>query len=332
MPEVPQAVILGHAIVDVLAQCEDREVADLGLVKGTMELIDGERAEHIYEAINPEAQVSGGSAANTSVCFTSFGGRARFVGRVADDRLGKVFEEDIRAAGVDFDAPSHETGVTAGSGRCLILVTPDAEKTMCTSLGAGAHLGPEDIPVEEIEACQVLYMEGYVWGLQPTTAAAERAIEAARRGGALVAFSASDPGWVAFQRDALLDLLGRADLLFANEPEALGLSGADDLEGAVAFLLERCPTVVVTLGAEGCMAADREGARVRVPAAPVEPVIDTTGAGDSFAGGFLYGLVNGLGLEASARLGADAASEVVSHLGARPTVSLRQRAVAAGLL
>lgn len=328
----PAAVLLGHAIVDVLARTSDEEVAALGLDKGTMALTDGDEAERIYAAIRPEGHASGGSAANTAVCLVSFGGSARFVGRVAADALGRIFEADIRAAGVAFDNPGPEAEPPPASGRCLILVTPDAEKTMCTSLGAGADLGPADVPAAEIGAAKVLYLEGYVWGPEPTTSAARVAIDAARAGGAMVAFSASDPGWVAFQRPALLELLGLADLIFANEPEALGLAGAGDLDSALSWLLDRCPQAVVTLGAEGCVVAGRDGTRILVPAVPVAQVIDTTGAGDSFAAGHLYGLIEGFDPERCARLGAVAAAEIVSHLGARPLVSLRELAEQARLL
>jgi sugar/nucleoside kinase (ribokinase family) len=329
---MPAAVLLGHAIVDVLARATDEEVAALDLHKGTMALTDGEAAERIYAAIRPEAHVSGGSAANSAACLASFGCDARFLGRVAADPLGEVFATDIRAAGVAFDNGGTLVPPPPGSGRCLILVTPDAERTMCTSLGAGALLGAGEIPAVEIADAEVLYLEGYVWGPEPTTSAGRVAIEAARKGGTLVSFSASDPGWVAFQRDALLELLALSDLLFANELEALGLSGMDDLDGALSWLLERVPQAVVTLGADGCVVAGREEARVRVPAVPVPHVVDTTGAGDSFAAGYLFGLIEGFDAERCARLGALAASEVVSHLGARPQVPLRRLAEQASLL
>ncbi len=324
-------VALGHAIVDVLARTDDDQVSALGLHKGTMALVDGERAEKLYASITPDAHASGGSAANTAACLASLGARVRFVGKVADDDMGKVFTEDIRAAGVEYDTrPGRAEG--PATGRCLVLVTPDAEKTMCTDLGAGATIDAEDLHLEAIAQARVLYMEGYLVGPPDTTSTVDHAVEVARRAGTLVAFSASDPGWVELQRDALVGLLDRVDILFANEPEALGLSGAGDLDRAVDALVERVPTVAVTLGSHGCVVADRHGARVRVPAAPVERVVDSTGAGDSFAAGFLYGVVNDLGHETSARLGALAAGEIVSHLGARPLARLEGLASAAGLL
>ncbi len=300
-------VALGHAIVDVLARTDDDQVASLGLHKGTMALVDGTRAEGLYSAIIPDAHASGGSAANTAACLASLGASVRFVGKVADDELGKVFTEDIRAAGVKYDTrPGGAEG--PGTGRCLVLVTPDAEKTMCTDLGAGATIDPADLHLDAISTARVLYMEGYLVGPPDTSATVDHAVDVARRSGTLVAFSASDPGWVELQRDALVGLLERVDILFANEPEALGLSGHADLEAAVEALVQQVPTVAVTLGAQGCVVAGREGFRVRVPAAPVERVVDSTGAGDSFAAGFLYGVVNDLGPETSARLGQLAAS------------------------
>jgi sugar/nucleoside kinase (ribokinase family) len=324
-------VSLGHAIVDVLARSDDQQVAALGLQKGTMALVDGERAKRLYESIVPDAHASGGSAANTAACLASLGASVRFVGKVADDDLGKVFTEDIRAAGVQYDTrPGGSDG--PATGRCLVLVTPDAEKTMCTDLGAGATIDPADLHLEAIAAAEVLYMEGYLVGPGATTATVDHAVAAARAAGTRVAFSASDPGWVELQRDALVALLDRVDILFANEPEALGLTGEHDLDKAVDALVAKVGTVAVTLGADGCVIASQDGSRVRVPAAPVRTVVDSTGAGDSFAAGFLYGLVQDLGPETSARLGALAAAEIVSHLGARPLADLRQLASTAGLI
>jgi sugar/nucleoside kinase (ribokinase family) len=324
-------VTLGHAIVDVLARTDDATISSLGLDKGTMVLVDGTRAEELYAAITPDAHSSGGSAANTAASLASLGGDVRFVGKVADDELGRVFADDIRAVGVAYDTPPGEAGGPA-TGRCLVLVSADAEKTMCTSLGAGATIDPADLHFDAIAAAGALYVEGYLVGPPDTTKTVQEAISVARRNATMVAFSASDPGWVAFQRDALVDVLDHVDVLFANEPEALGLSGRDELDGAVAWLLERCPTVAVTLGAEGCLIARRDGGRVRVPAVPVDDVVDSTGAGDSFAAGFLYGLMHDLGDETSARLGALAAGEIVSHMGARPLIRLEDLARQAGLI
>lgn len=329
MNQYPQVVAVGHAIVDVLASTADAEVAALGLEKGTMTLVDDERAESLYAAMGSAIEASGGSAANTAASLASLGARVAFVGRVADDGLGKVFAHDIRSIGVRFDV--EPAGHGPGTGRCLIMVTPDAEKTMCTYLGAGAYLQPADVDAAVVGGARVVYLEGYLCGKEESAAGVEEAVTAARRAGTLVALSASDPAWVGLHTAELRALLGRVDILFANEPEALRLSGADDLDGAVAALAGRCPTVAVTLGAAGCIVADRSG-RISVPAAPVGRVVDTTGAGDSFAAGFLYGVVNDLGSETSARIGALAAAEVVAHMGARPEASLAALAAAAGLI
>jgi sugar/nucleoside kinase (ribokinase family) len=326
MEETVEVVSVGHAIVDVLANCEDDQVAALGLEKGTMTLVDDDQAAKIYAGLGPAIEASGGSAANTAACLASLGASVRFIGKIADDGLGRVFTHDIRSAGVRFDSRPAPAG--PGTGRALVMVTPDAEKTMCTNLGIGAHLGPEDIDVDAVASARVLYVEGYLCGKEESAAAVETAFEAARSAGTLVAFSGSDPAWVHLHVEQLRALLDRVDILFANEAEALGLSGRSDLDAAVDALAERCPTVAVTLGAAGSVVVDANG-RVRVPAQPAERVVDTTGAGDSFAAGFLYGVVNGMSAEASARVGGLAAAEIVSHLGARPLVRLSKLIAAA---
>jgi sugar/nucleoside kinase (ribokinase family) len=319
MDSAPEVVTVGHAIVDVLAPSEDSLVASFGLEKGTMTLVDDSEAEKIYAALGPATEASGGSAANTAACLASLGASVEFVGKVADDDLGRVFVHDIRAAGVRFEVPPARGG--PGTGRCLVMVSPDAEKTMCTNLGVGALLGPDDVGGEAIGAATVVYIEGYLCGKPETDPAVERAVSAAKAGGTLVAFSGSDPSWVDLKRLALDALLDRVDVLFANEAEACGLAGVDTVEAALSTLSRRCPAVAITLGARGSIVATGSQV-VSVPAAPVSRVVDTTGAGDSFAAGFLYGVVRDLGPEASARLGALAAGEIVSHLGARPLARL----------
>lgn len=334
MDNAPEVVALGHPIVDVLAPSDDALVSRLGLEKGTMTLVGEERSAEIYAALGPATEASGGSAANTAACLASLGGSSQFVGKVSDDPLGKVFSDDIRAIGVRYEVPPAPDG--PATGRCLVLVTPDAEKTMCTYLGAGEMLHSSDIDVSAIAAAKVLYLEGYLCKPE-TEAAVDRAVSTARAAGTLVAFSASDPAWVDFRRDALLATIDRSDILFANELEALGLAGTADLDEALEVLTDRCPTVAVTLGAEGSVIA-ASGApgsprtRDRIPADPVDHVVDTTGAGDSFAAGFLYGVVRQLGPVASARLGGLAAAEIVSHMGARPLVKLAGLAAEAGLI
>jgi sugar/nucleoside kinase (ribokinase family) len=329
MDRTVEVVALGHAIVDVLAPSSDELLARLGLIKGTMTLVDDNQAEQIYASLGPATEASGGSAANTAASLASLGGRARFIGKVRDDPLGAIFTHDIRAAGVTFDVEAAVEG--PGTGRSLVMVTPDAEKTMCTNLGIGGLLGPDDVDVAAVRSSQVAYFEGYLIGKPETAAAVERAIEVGRSAGTLVALSGSDPAWVDLHGQELRDLLERVDILFVNEKEAYGLAGADHLEDALAVLAARCPTVAITLGAEGSVVAE-DGKVYEVPAQPVPAVVDTTGAGDSFAAGFLLGAVRGLGPERSARLGALAAAEVVGHLGARPAASLGRLAQAAGLL
>ncbi len=319
MDSALEVVTVGHAIVDVLAPSEDSLVASFGLEKGTMTLVDDDQAEKIYAALGPATRASGGSAANTAACLASLGATVEFVGKVADDDLGRVFVHDIRAAGVRFEVAPARGG--PGTGRSLVMVTPDAEKTMCTNLGVGGLLGPDDVDVDAVRATKIVYIEGYLCGKPETDPAVERVISAARDGGTLVAFSGSDPSWVDLKRDALDALLDRVDVLFANEAEACGLARAGTVEAALSTLSLRCPTVAITLGARGSIVATGSQI-VSVPAASVSRVVDTTGAGDSFAAGFLYGVVRNLGPEASARLGAMAAGEIVSHLGARPLTRL----------
>ncbi|MDQ6837641.1 MAG: adenosine kinase [Actinomycetota bacterium] len=328
MERAVDIVTVGHAIVDVLAQSDDEVVSGFGLTKGTMTLVDDERAEQIYGALGAATTASGGSAANTSVCLASLGTATAFVGKVRDDDLGRVFTDDIRSAGVDYRVPPGNDG--PGTGRCLIMVTPDAEKTMCTSLGIGDYLPPEDVDADTIAAARVVYVEGYLCGLDSTDATVERIVAAAHDADTLVALSLSDPFWVQLHGDVLRALLPGVDVLFANEDEARGLAGTDDVDIAVAQLAEQCATVVVTLGARGSMVATGAGT-VSVPAEAVARVVDSTGAGDSFAAGFLHAMVRGAAPETCARLGGLVAAEVVSHLGARPQVPLAGLAASAGL-
>jgi sugar/nucleoside kinase (ribokinase family) len=324
----PEVVAVGHAIVDVLAPSEDSLVAGFGLQKGTMTLIDDADAERIYAALGPATEASGGSAANTAACLASLGASVEFTGKVRNDGLGGVFTHDIRAAGVRFEVPPSDSG--PGTGRCLVMVTPDAEKTMCTNLGAGALLSPDDLDETAIATAKVVYIEGYLCGKPETDPAVDRAVAIAREQGTLVALSGSDPAWVELMRSRLDSLLDHVDIFFANEAEACGLTGADTVESALGALSRRCPTVAVTLGAKGSIVAQGTDV-VSVPAAPVTQVVDTTGAGDSYAAGFLYGAVRELGPERSARLGALAAAEIVSHLGARPLSRLSDLVATAGV-
>lgn len=322
MPDTRFDVLaIGNAIVDVIASCDDAFLADEGLHKGAMTLVDTARAEALYAKMGPGREISGGSAANTCAGLAALGGKAAFIGQVADDQLGSVFAHDIRAAGIAYDvAPRAGDPPTA---RCLILVTPDGQRTMNTFLGASQHLSADAIDTDLIAAAKVLYLEGYLWDPDGPRAAMRGAIEAARAAGREVAFTLSD----AFLLDrhgedfrALIDD-GLIDILFANEIELLGLTGAADFDTGLAALAPKLPVLVATRSEKGAVAVS-DGQRAAVSAEPVTRVVDTTGAGDSFAAGFLYGHVRGMGLERCLKTGAVAAAEVISHYGARPEADL----------
>jgi sugar/nucleoside kinase (ribokinase family) len=319
-PRPVDVVTVGHAIVDVLALCPDELVLGFGLDKGTMTLVDPERSEEIYASLGPTTAVSGGSAANTAAGLASLGARAAFVGKVSDDPLGRAFASDIRSAGVEYSVPAATAG--PGTGRCMIMVTPDAEKTMCTNLGIGDLLGPDDIDEALIARSHVTYLEGYLCGLESTDGTVERAVATAEAAGPTVALSLSDPFWVELHGPALSALLPRVDLLFANEQEACGLVGTDDVEAAARELARQVDTVAVTLGPDGSLVVTGDRL-IRVPAEAVgDHVVDTTGAGDMYAAGFLYGSVRDGDPEYCARLGGLVASQIIRHIGARPLQSL----------
>jgi sugar/nucleoside kinase (ribokinase family) len=320
-------VTLGHAIVDVLARTDDALVAGLGLGKGTMTLVDDEASARIYAAIEPAAAVSGGSAANTAAGLASLGARTAFIGKVRDDDLGDTFVRDIRASGVAFDVAPATTG--PATGRCLVLVTPDAEKTMCTNLGIGDLVAPGDVDPALVASAGIVYIEGYLCGLEHTDGTVAATLDAAAAGGTTVALSLSDPLWVQLHGADMAALLDRVDILFANEQEACLLVGADDVKAAAAVLAERCETVVVTRGAAGSVVS-AGGAWVEIGAEPIDRVVDTTGAGDLYAAGYLFGHTRGLPPEDAARLGGLASAEVISHLGARPVRPLDRLAADAG--
>jgi adenosine kinase len=322
---------LGNAIVDVLSRTDDDFLMKQAMRKGSMSLIDEARAAEIYEVMGPTIEISGGSAANTIVGAAGFGARAAFIGRVKDDSLGNVFAHDIRAAGVAFDtAPSAEGPST---GRCYVLVTPDGERTMHTYLGAAQDLHPRDIDDEVVASAAITYLEGYLWDPPHAKDAFRKAATVAHQAKRLVALSLSDAFCVDRWRDEFLHLLraGIVDLLFCNEAELHSLYQTADFDTAVAALRGDARRAVVTRGASGCIVI--EGPQtITAPAFPVETVVDTTGAGDLFAAGFLFGAARGLGDEGAARLGALAAAEVISHIGARPEKSLSDMAQQSGLL
>lgn len=311
---------IGNAIVDVLSPTDDATLDRHALPKGAMTLIDAERAEALYGQMGPGVEVSGGSCANTMAGVASLGGRAAYIGRVRDDELGHIFTHDIRAAGVDFGTPPAGDG--PGTARCLIMVTPDAQRTMSTYLGASVELGPEDIDADLVASADVTYLEGYLWDPPRAKEAFRIAMAAAHGAGRRVSFTLSDPFCVERHRDefrALVD--GEVDVLFANQNEIEALYEVPDVDGAVAAVRGRCEIAVITRSELGSLVVTADEVH-EVPAAPVERVIDTTGAGDLFAAGFLFGLTRGRPLPECARIGAIAAAEVISHYGARPEVRL----------
>jgi sugar/nucleoside kinase (ribokinase family) len=321
-------VTVGSAIVDVLAHCDDALVAAHGLAKGTMTLVDHDRSAAIYDSMPAGIEVSGGSAANTAAGVASLGGTAAFVGKVRDDALGEIFTHDLRSTGVVYTTPPGTSGPP--TARSLILVTPDAERTMNTYLGVAGELGAADIDEALVASARITYVEGYLVGLPSAEDALAAAVDAAHRAGRRVALTLSDPGWVAFQRDAFIALLPTVDVLLGNEAEALEITAEPDLEAALRALTKTCPVVALTRGAAGALASDGNET-VSVPAEPVDSVEDTTGAGDLFAAGFLLGLARERPLTDCLRLGALAAAEVISHTGARPQTSLAALAAARGL-
>jgi sugar/nucleoside kinase (ribokinase family) len=315
-------VAVGHAIVDVLTHVDDPEVERLGLVKGAMTLVDAERGEALYAAMGPAVEVSGGSAANTVAGIASFGGATAFVGKVADDQLGAVFAHDLRAAGVEYTTSPAVAGPP--TGRCLVMVTPDAHRTMSTYLGAARGVTAQDIDEALVRRAKVTYLEGYLWDPPEAIDALRRATGLAREAGRDVALTLSDPFCVERHREEFLLLLdGQVDLLFANEHEITSLFQVATFEEAVSAVAGRCRVAALTRSAKGSVVVTADSVH-EVPAEPVAEVVDTTGAGDLYAAGFLFGITHGQDLERCARLGSLAAAEVISHIGARPQVSLSE--------
>jgi fructokinase len=337
-PTELDVVGIGSPIVDVLTVATDDQVAAAGIERGSMTLVDLAHAERIYASMGSTTEASGGSAANTAAGVAALGGTAGFVGKIADDLLGEVFTHDIRAAGVEFapvKASSDEASTDRellGTGRCLVLVTGDAERTMATHLGVATTIGPDDVPAPLVRRGRVVYLEGYLWDLPPAKDAMRRAIGVAHDNDGSVALSLSDPFCVDRHRREFLDLLlGDIDVLFANEAEITRLFGSPSLDRAVSAAEETGLLVAVTLGAKGSVVLTARGP-AEVPAQLVNEVVDTTGAGDLYAAGFLYGLTHGSDPEACARLGALCAGEIIGHLGARPQQDLRALATEAGLV
>jgi sugar/nucleoside kinase (ribokinase family) len=314
-------VAIGNAIVDVIAQADDEFVLSEGVAKGSMRLMDEATSDSLYSRMGPGREISGGSAANTVAGMAMMGAKCGFIGQVADDQLGEVFAHDIRANGVIFD-----TAVRPGqpsTARCLILVTPDAQRTMNTFLGASQFLPESALDRDLIASAKILYLEGYLWDPAEPRAAMRAAIEIAHKAGRQVAFTLSDTFCIARHGADFLKLIdeGAIDILFANESELLALVGGQDFDAALNQIAAKVPTLVVTRGGDGAVAV-QDGQRAQVSAEPIEKIVDTTGAGDLFAAGFMAGQVQGRSLEDSLHMGAIAAAEVISHYGARPEAKL----------
>ena len=324
MPQpTTQVIAIGNAIVDVMAPCADDLIARLGLVRGGMTLVDTARAQELYDAMGPAREISGGSAANTLAGLAALGSRCAFIGQVASDQLGDVFAHDIRAGGISFATPPR--AAEPPTARCLIFVTPDGQRTMNTYLGASQFLPATALDEAAIADAEILYLEGYLWDPEEPRAAMRRAIAAAHEAGRKVAFTLSDAFVIARHGDDFRALIeaGEIDILFANHVELAALTGHDDFKAGIAALKDKVPLLIVTRGELGAVAV-RGDAYHKVPAEPVATVVDTTGAGDLFAAGFLHALVNGRTLDDCLTLGAVCAAEIISHYGARPEADLRQ--------
>lgn len=320
-PATLDIVAIGNAIVDVIARADDAFLATHALTKGGMQLIDADMAELLYNEMGAAVEISGGSAANTLAGMAALGSKCGFIGQVAKDQLGQVFAHDIRAHGIHFTTPVREA--EPPTARCLIMVTPDAQRTMNTFLGASQYLPAAALDRDFIQSGKVLLLEGYLWDPQEPRAAMRSAIAMAREAGRKVAFTLSADFVIDRHRADFIALIedGLIDILFSNEDEIRTLTQLPDFESAVAAIAPKVPVLVATKGAQGAIAIV-DGTRYESPAAPVERIVDTTGAGDLFAAGFLTGHVDGLAVDDCLKLGAAAAAEVISHYGARPEADL----------
>ncbi len=321
---------IGNALFDILVRVDDKFLTDHGMTKGAMALIDEARAASIYADMGPATEVSGGSAANTIVGIAQLGARAAYVGKIKDDQIGQLYAHDIRSAGVAFDTAAAKDGPATGCS--YILVTPDGERTMNTYLGAAQDLSAADINEQEIAAASIVYLEGYLWDPKDAKDAFVKASQIAHKHGRKVALTLSDAFCVSRYRDEFIGLMRdkTVDLIFANEAELQSLYDTQDFDAALAQLRNDVALGVVTRSEKGCVVATKEGITA-VSAFPARTVVDTTGAGDLFAAGFLFGLVREAGYEQAGRLGAMAAAEVIQHIGARPQTSLKDLAQKHGL-
>ena len=320
-PKSLDVVGIGNAIVDVLVQAEDDLLDNFELTKGTMALVDAAQAETLYASVGPGLETSGGSAANTLAGIAQLGGRAGFIGCVRDDQLGGIFAHDIRSVGARFETPAATTGPS--TARCLILVTPDAQRTMCTYLGASVGLDPADLDLDMVAQAKVLYLEGYLWDSDEAKAAFIAAAEVARAHGGEVALSLSDAFCVERHRDSFLELVdGHVDILFANEMEITALYKANSFEEAAEQVRGRCKLAALTRSELGSLILNGEGNHAIEPF-KLGPLVDTTGAGDLYAAGFLHAYTQGQDIAACGRLGSLCAGQVVTQLGPRPHGSLK---------
>lgn len=305
---------IGNAIVDVLSVCDDALIEKLGLRKSTMVLIDEARAEDLYGLMGPAKEVSGGAVANTLAGLASLGGSAAFVGKVRDDQLGSIFTHDMRATGVHFSTPPATEG--PATARCLIFVTPDAQRTMNTFIGACARITETDIDTALVQDSALLFVEGYMWNDPHSKQAIRSGMKVAQEAGRKIAFSPSDVFCIENHHQEMLELVDVSDVVFANEEETKTLYGANSYEEAEAAIRGRCNVAVITRGAQGSVVVTKDDT-IAVPAAPVRDVVDTTGAGDLYASGFLYGYTRGWPLAECAKLGGKCAAEIIQHMGAR---------------
>jgi len=314
---------LGNALVDVLVHADEAFVARTGVERGAMTMVDAARSDELYAEMGPAVEASGGSAANTAAGVASFGGKAAYIGRVADDSFGKVFAHDLRSVGVHFESPFAVTG--SPTGRCLVIVTPDAQRTMCTYLGAGAELDEGYIDEALVSSAAVTYLEGYIWDLPAAKDAVRRAAAIAHRADQRVALTLSDPFCVERHREEFRELVENdVDILFANEHEITMLYEVDTFDEAMHHVSGHCEIAALTRGPHGSVIVAGDAVHV-IDAYPVD-VLDTTGAGDAYAAGFLFGFTHGRALAVCGQLASLGASEAISQLGARPAVDLSERA------
>ncbi|VAV88513.1 Fructokinase [hydrothermal vent metagenome] len=316
-------VAIGNAIVDVIAKADDVFLDEEQLVKGSMALIDAQRAQELYRDMGPAREISGGSGANTLAGASTLGRQCALIAQVADDQLGEVFAHDIRATGIDFDVPP--LGIEPPTARCLIFVTPDAQRTMNTFLGASQYLPAAAVDADLIASGAILYLEGYLWDAEEPKAAMTLGIDIARENDRIVAFTLSDGFCVDRHREEFIDLIknDKIDILFSNEAEIMSLTQIEDFDAAVNQTATQVGTLVVTRSEKGALAVQK-GKRFEVAAEPVDKIIDTTGAGDLFAAGFLSGYSENRSIDDCLTIGAIAAAEVISHYGARPEADLKK--------